>query len=97
MSESRAIVGVVDEWSDEEPGTRPKTKRKIVGGLLGAVKSTREFEEDGAKLVEVGVDYAGSSRVPKKAMKALAAARCGSFIPSSTAIKWWASKRSSTA
>jgi hypothetical protein len=64
MSESRAIVGVVDEWSEEEPGTLPKTKKKIVGGLLGAVKSTREFEEDGAKLVEVGVDYAASSRVP---------------------------------
>jgi hypothetical protein len=64
MSESRAIVGVVDEWSEEEPGTLPKTKKKIVGGLLGAVKSTREFEEDGAKLAEVGVDYAASSRVP---------------------------------
>jgi hypothetical protein len=28
------------------------------------VKSTRDFEEDGAKLVEVGVDYASSSRIP---------------------------------
>src|SRR5258708_33063743 len=64
MSESRATGGVVDEWSEEEPGTLPKIKKKIVGGLLGAVKSTREFEEDGAKLAEVGVDYAASSRVP---------------------------------
>src|SRR5262249_35045598 len=30
MSESRAVLGLVDEWSDEEPGTRPKTKKKIV-------------------------------------------------------------------
>jgi hypothetical protein len=29
------------------------------------VKSTREFEEDGAKLVEIGVDYASSSKVPE--------------------------------
>jgi hypothetical protein len=65
MSESRTVVGLVDEWSDEESGARPKTKKKIVGGLLGAVKSTLEFEEDGAKLVEARIDYAASSRVPK--------------------------------
>jgi hypothetical protein len=64
VTESRAIVGIVDEWSEEGPGSVPRTKKKIVGGLLGAVKSTREFEEDGAKLAEVGVDCAASSRVP---------------------------------
>jgi hypothetical protein len=35
MSESRVLVGVVNEWSEEVPGTLPKTKKKVVGGLLG--------------------------------------------------------------
>jgi hypothetical protein len=65
MSEIRALVGAVDEWSEIEPGTVPKTKKKVVGALLGAVKSTREFNEDGVELVEIGVDYGSSTRSPQ--------------------------------
>jgi hypothetical protein len=65
MSESRALIGAVDEWSEKEPGTVPRTKKKVVSALLGAVKSTREFNEDGVGLVEVGVDYGSSTRSPK--------------------------------
>jgi hypothetical protein len=65
MTEAYALVGVVDEWSEETPGTQPKTKKKVVGGLLGAAQITRRFKENETDLVEVTVDYSSSSRVPE--------------------------------
>jgi hypothetical protein len=64
MTEAYALVGVVDEWSEETPGIQPKTKKKVVGGLLGAAQVTRRFQESDTELVEVTVDYSSSSRVP---------------------------------
>ena len=56
MTEAYALVGVVDEWSEETPGIQPKTKKKVVGGLLGAAQVTRRFQESDTELVEVTVE-----------------------------------------
>jgi hypothetical protein len=64
MSKCYAIVGVVAEWLDEEPGKQPNTKKRIVGGLFGAAKITREFDEGGIALVEVQIDYASGPKIP---------------------------------
>jgi hypothetical protein len=64
MSKAYAIVGAIAEWAEDAPGTRPKTKKKIVGGLFGAAKVTREFKENDTDLVEVEVDYHSSPRIP---------------------------------
>jgi threonyl-tRNA synthetase len=64
MSKAYAIVGVIAEWAEDAPGTRPRTKKKIIGGLFGAAKIAREFKENGIDLIEVEIDYASSPRNP---------------------------------
>jgi hypothetical protein len=64
MSKCHAVVGVVAEWTEDETGNQPNTKKKIIGGLFGAAKITREFKEDGTDLVEVEIDYSSGPKLP---------------------------------
>jgi len=64
MAETFAIVGVVAEWA-EEVLVAPKAKKKIVGGLFGAAKVTKEFKESNVDLVEIEINYSSSPRVPE--------------------------------
>jgi hypothetical protein len=64
IAKTFAIVGVVAEWAEEVLIT-PKAKKKIVGGLFGAAKVTREFKESHVDLVEIEINYSSSPRVPK--------------------------------
>jgi hypothetical protein len=60
-----ALVGVVEEWT-EEGSTGFTSGRKIdIGGLFGAAKSARPFNEDGNDLVEVEISYETGPKVPK--------------------------------
>lgn len=64
MAQTNAIVGVVAEWA-EEVLVAPKAKKKIVGGLFGAAKITREFKENNTDLVEIEINYSSSPRIPE--------------------------------
>jgi hypothetical protein len=64
MSKSYAIVGAVADWAEDIPGDRPKTKKKIVGGLFGSAKIVKEFKENNTDLVEVEIDYSSGSKTP---------------------------------
>ena len=65
MSKAYAVVGVVDEWTEEGPAAQAKGKKIIVGGLFGAAKISKEFEENETDLVEVAIDYAAGPKIPK--------------------------------
>jgi hypothetical protein len=65
MSKCHAVVGVVGEWTETSPAHFAKGLKIDVGGLFGAVKNFREFEEGNTDLLEVEIDHAGSPRVPK--------------------------------
>jgi hypothetical protein len=64
MAQTYAIVGVVAEWA-EDVLVAPKAKKKIIGGLFGAAKITKEFKENNVDLVEIEIDYSSSPRIPK--------------------------------
>jgi hypothetical protein len=63
MSKAYAVVGVIGEWTDVEE--QAEGRKIIVGGLFGAAKITREFEENGVALVEVAIDYDQGPTIPK--------------------------------
>jgi hypothetical protein len=64
MIKAYAIVGVVAEWAEVTAAMQPKAKKKVVGGLFGTAKITKEFTEDGTDLVEVEIDFAAGPKVP---------------------------------
>jgi hypothetical protein len=63
MSTAHAVVGIVDEWTEEVSVDQPQSRKKIFGGLFGAVKTIRDFDEDGTQLVEIEVDYAQGPQI----------------------------------
>jgi hypothetical protein len=65
MAKCYALVGVVGEWTEESSASPAEGRKVIFGGLFGAAKNLKEFEENKTKLVEVEVDYAAGPKVPK--------------------------------
>jgi hypothetical protein len=65
MSTCHAIVGVVAEWTEEHSAAFTRGIKVSVGGLFGATKNLRRFQESGVDLVEVEMDYGESPRIPK--------------------------------
>jgi hypothetical protein len=65
MAKSHAIVGVVGEWTEEGPASFAKGRKITVGGLFGAIKSLREFQENDTDLIEAEVDHDAGPKVPK--------------------------------
>jgi hypothetical protein len=65
MSETRAVVGVVGEWTAEGPTDQKKGYKIEIGGLFGAIADLRNFKEGGAELIESEIDRDMSPRVPK--------------------------------
>jgi hypothetical protein len=64
MSVSHVVVGVVAEWT-EGPEAFKHGVKVTIGGLFGAAKNLRSFEETGTELIEVEIDYTNGPRVPK--------------------------------
>ncbi len=65
MSKCYVVVGVVGEWTEEASGS-PTTRTKIdIGGMFGAAKDLREFNESNTDLVEVTIDHAAGPKIPK--------------------------------
>jgi hypothetical protein len=65
IAKSYAIVGVVAEWTEKGTATILTGIKINVGGLFGAAKNLREFNEDNTQLVEVEIDYAEGPKIPK--------------------------------
>ena len=65
MSTCHVVVGVVGEWTEEHLAVFTRGIKVTVGGLFGATKNLRRFQESGTDLIEVEMDYRESPRVPK--------------------------------
>jgi hypothetical protein len=65
VAQAHAIVGVVAEWTEEQPGGKPSERKAIIGGVFGVAKSITEFQEKGVDLVEVEIDHTTGPSVPK--------------------------------
>ena len=65
MSICHAVVGVVGEWTERTPAEFMKGLKVVIGGLFGAAKIVREFKEGDTDLIEIELDYAHSTRLPK--------------------------------
>jgi Tetratricopeptide repeat len=65
MSKCYAVVGVVGEWIEVDSASSTRAKKVEIGGLFGAAKNVREFQEDGTDLVTVEIDHAAGLRIPK--------------------------------
>jgi hypothetical protein len=65
VAQAHAIVGVVAEWTEEQPGGKPGERKAIIGGLFGVAKSITEFQEKGIDLVEVEINHTTGPSVPK--------------------------------
>ena len=65
MSTCYALVGVVGEWTEDGSTAFTKGRKIDIGGLFGAAKSVRPFQEDGKDLVEIEVSYETGPKIPK--------------------------------
>jgi hypothetical protein len=65
MAKAYAVVGVVGEWTEEDPAMQAKGKKKIIGGLFGAAKTMKQLIEKETELVEVTIDYTTGPKIPK--------------------------------
>jgi hypothetical protein len=65
VAEAHAIVGVVDEWTEEITGGKPGERKAIIAGLFGVANRVRKFQENGTDLVEVGIDHTTGPSVPQ--------------------------------
>ena len=65
MSKCYAVVGIVGEWTEQNPALFKRGIKVDIGGLFGATKDLREFKENNTDLVEVEIDYAQGPKIPK--------------------------------
>ncbi|SDT08153.1 hypothetical protein [Bradyrhizobium canariense] len=65
MSTCYALVGVVGEWTEDGVVAFIKGRKIDIGGLFGAAKTVRPFQEDGNDLVEIEVSFETGPRVPR--------------------------------
>jgi hypothetical protein len=63
MSVCHAVVGVVGEWTEEEPAQFMSGLKVVIGGLFGAVTDLHDFKEGDTDLVEAMMSH--GPRIPK--------------------------------